>query len=177
MNLEYRFSPQVKIFLDLRYRDKDYLEDFEDRILKDSLDYQDYRAIPGIWFRPGKGFTLVVTGEFRLKEYQERFPRARDGTPVFPFFPPGASEKPFEPREYTYRGINLQWEWELTDRWEVEGEYKFTDRKDEFLGYMDYQSQDVDLNFRGKFGKRFTLTFNTSYCSTSAKVAQAESLN
>jgi len=162
LEVEFRRSKLFEIGTRLQAKQKDYKNDFSDDLLTDSLDYDEYRANAyATWRRERSDYTIAL--EYRNREYDEKFPRASDGTEVLPFFPPGASEKPYEPSRYTYRIAELVWRRELTPAWRIKSGFQLVDRSDEFLSYMDYRSQDYDFRVFADFGKRWKFYGSLSY--------------
>jgi len=164
LDVEYRLSRNLRPQLFIQAFRKNYLEDFLTDPLTDSLDHAELRAAAALALRHQRSwFTASI--EYRRRAYDEKFPRARDGTEVLPFFPPGASEKPYEPLELTYRIAELEWEWKTAEALRLRLAYEFTDRTDEFLGYMSSQGHDFDFSLRWTIGPRWRLYFNGSHDS------------
>lgn len=134
----------------------DYVQDYGSSPDLDSWDHDEYRLDADLFASPGV-MVLKAGYGFRLREYDERFPRDANGDKVL------GSDPAYEPQTFVSHaiglGIGIKGDWGKTVL-----SYDLERRLDDYVGYLDYTSNGVDLDVELAVGAS-TLAVKPSYTS------------
>jgi len=138
-NSDYYLGDNLKLSLDLDYRDKDYVEDYA--ILgADRLDNKETSIAPSLRYDVSDQWRVTVFGDFKVREYVNRTNDDATGNPI-----PGSN------REYDYSEIGMALEFQGRDDRQWEFGLSSGDRKDNGVGYWDYDMEDYYVRIEQDF--------------------------
>lgn len=132
---DYYIGDNMKASLDLKRRDKNYVEDYGN-LGADRLDYRETIIGPAFRYEFSPQWEATAFAELKMREYDSRSVDDAQGNPI-----PGRN------REYDYREYGFEVEYEPASGMELEFGFSARDRQDNGGGYWDYDKTDYFVSF------------------------------
>jgi hypothetical protein len=136
---DYYINRDIQLSLDIEYRDKNYVEDYA-ALGIDRYDNAELIVQPQVEYEFNDAWQIQVSTEFRNRTYDDRRVVDALGVPVA-----GTD------REYDYQKYGANLRWKLSDDKEFKFAYDFGTRRDNGVGYLDYDSNDFSIRYKQRF--------------------------
>ena len=130
VNSDYYLGGNLKLSLDLDFRDKDYVEDYAS-LGAERLDNEETSITPTLRYDFSDDWRMTFFGDFKTREYVDRTNDDAMGNPV-----PGTK------REYDYSEVGVAMEFQPNDDQEWKIGLSRGDRTDNGVGYWNYDMAD-----------------------------------
>lgn len=132
---DYYMGTNVRVSLDLKQRDKNYVEDYGN-LGADRLDYRETLVRPAIRYTLNRSWEASAFTELKMREYDSRTVDDALGNRIA-----GSN------REYDYREYGFEVEHRPAPGMELNFGFSTGDRQDNGGGYWDYDATDYFVSF------------------------------
>jgi len=136
---DYYINYDIQLSLDIEFRDKNYVEDYS-ALGIDRYDNTELIVNPRAEYEFNDAWQIQVSMAFRNRSYDDRRVVDALGVPV------AATD-----REYDYQKYGVKLRWRLSDDKECKFAYDYGTRRDNGVGYLDYNSNDFSVRYKQRF--------------------------
>jgi hypothetical protein len=150
-NLRWKQNEKLKLFLDTRLEETNYVEDYTATTYLEPLDSRATTVEPGASLQLHRAARLIFSVAFTDLDYTEQSALDADGFRVQD-----------ETRSYEYTQYRLTLRVTPSDRWNVWAGARSSDRNDRYAGYYDYGSVSSYVSVDRMIGEKAKIRLYTS---------------